>query len=664
MPQLFSNMTVKFNNLSLRTKLAFSFILVVVAVGLASSLIGIRLVATDLVKRAQLKVQIDLNSAWMVYNDRLKDVETVVHLTSERFFLRKGILSGSWNELKRELERVRLGNNLDILTLTDKKGKVLIRTRSPYTVGDDQSNDEIVGTVLKERKTTKGTEIIPQKELSKEGKELVEQAFMVFTTTPKAKPRIKDRETSGMMLKAASPVFGEGRKLIGVLYGGHLLNRDYLIVDEVKEIVYKGVKYKGKDIGTATIFQWDVRTSTNVRNSDGLRAIGTRVSSDVYEKVLENGQPYIGRSFVVNADYITAYEPIRNITEEVIGMLYVGILESPYTDRRNELVLSFFAVAILGIILALLMVVFVTSRITRPLDSLVFATEKVAQGDLAYEVPVQSSDELGNVAASFNKMTKVLQSSNEEITKRTRDLEKTNKELREAQAQLIQTEKMSSLGRLAAGVAHEINNPLTGVMTFSHLLLKNAKDEATRKDLEIIVRETTRCKKIIKGVLDFARETPPQRKLCQVNDIIGRTLAILEPQALFHNIQTERNLDDKLPQIWIDENQMEQVFMNIILNAAEAMNGEGRFSISSSLNKKGDFVEVRMEDTGMGISKEHLNKIFDPFFTTKDPQKGTGLGLSVSYGIVQKHKGDILVESEVGKGTIFIIKLPVEKKED
>jgi two-component system NtrC family sensor kinase len=657
-------MTVKFNNLSLRTKLAFSFILVVVAVGLASSLIGIRLVATDLVKRAQLKVQIDLNSAWMVYNDRLKDVETVVYLTSERFFLREGIRSGSWNELKRELERVRLGNNLDILTLTDKKGKVLIRTRNPYTVGDDQSNDEIVGAVLKERKTTKGTEITPQKELSKEGKELVEQAFMVFTTTPKAKPRIKDRETSGMMLKAAAPVFGEGRKLIGVLYGGHLLNRDYLIVDEVKDIVYKGVKYKGKDIGTATIFQWDVRTSTNVRNSDGLRAIGTRVSSDVYEKVLENGQPYIGRSFVVNADYITAYEPIRNITGEVIGMLYVGILEAPYTDRRNELVLSFFAVAILGIILALLMVVFVTSRITRPLDSLVFATEKVAQGDLAYEVPVKSGDELGNVAASFNKMTKVLKSSNEEITKRTRDLEETNKELRETQAQLIQTEKMSSLGRLAAGVAHEINNPLTGVMTFSHLLLKNAKDEATRKDLEIIVRETTRCKKIIKGVLDFARETPPQRKLCQVNDIIGRTLAILEPQSLFHNIQTERNLDDKLPQIWIDENQMEQVFMNIILNAAEAMKGEGRFSISSSLNKREDFVEVRMEDTGMGISKEYLNKIFDPFFTTKDPQKGTGLGLSVSYGIVQKHKGDILVESEVGKGTIFIIKLPVEKKED
>ena len=277
---------------------------------------------------------------------------------------------------------------------------------------------------------------------------------------------------------------------------------------------------------------------------------------------------------------------------------------------------------------------------------------------------VKSSDELGDVAVSFNKMTRALKSSNEEILKRSRDLEKANKELKETQVQLIQTEKLSSLGRLAAGVAHELNNPLTGVMTFSHLLLKDAKDEASKNDLEIIVRETTRCKEIIKGVLDFARETPPKRKLCQINDVIERTLSILDPQSLFHNIRIERDLDEKLPQIWIDENQIEQVLMNIALNAAEAMKGEGSLSILSSLNQRGDFVEVRIIDTGTGISKENLNKIFDPFFTTKDPQKGTGLGLSVSYGIIQKHQGDIVVESEIGKGTTFTIKLPVEKKGD
>ena len=662
MAYFLSTVTRKFNNLSLRWKLAFSFILVVVAVGLTSSLLGIRMVATDVIKRAQQKVQIDLNSAWMVYNKRLRDIELVVHLTSERFFLTQAFTEGTLQGLKRELERVRIENNLDMLTLVDKEGTVLVRTCNPYVVGDNQSNNAIVSTALKNKKVTSGTEIVSQEDLQTEGTDLVDQAFMTFIPTPKAKPRIKDRETSGMMLKAASPVFDENRKLMGVLYGGHLLNRDYRIVDRIKDIVYRGVKYKGKDIGTATIFQWDVRISTNVKNSDGLRAIGTRVSRDVYEMVLENGRPYIGSAYVVKADYITAYEPIRNIRDEIIGMLYVGILEQPYIDKRNELVLSFFAIAILGIIFALVIVVFVTSRITKPLNDLVVATEKVAQGELTHRVAVQSGDELGDLAAAFNNMTKALKLSNEEIQSRTKALEDANRELKETQAQLIQTEKLSSLGRLAAGVAHELNNPLTGVMTFSHLLLKKAQDEMTKKDLNIIVRETTRCKEIIKGVLDFARETPPKRKLFQVNEVIHRTLSILQPQSIFHNITIETGLDETLPPIWIDENQIEQVLMNIALNAAEAMDHQGKLSLSSALNQRGDYVELCIADTGRGIPKENINKIFDPFFTTKSPQEGTGLGLSVSYGIIQKHYGDIVVESEVGKGTSFTIKLPVEKK--
>jgi two-component system NtrC family sensor kinase len=660
--KILKQIRVRFKNLSLGTKLAFSFILVVVAVGLTSSLIGIRLVATDVIKRAQQKVQIDLNSAWMVYNERLRDIESVVCLTSERFFLKEGFALGNVDLLKRELERIRIIYNLDVLSLTDNNGRVLVRTRSPYTVGDDQSNDEMVEIALREKTVAKGTQIVSQEELSKEGRALVDQAFMVFIPTPKAKLRVKDQETAGMMLKVAAPVFDAERKLLGVLYGGHLLNRDYLIVDRIKDIVYQGVKYKGKDIGTATIFQWDVRISTNVKTSEGLRANGTRVSSDVYEKVLENGEPFIGRAYVVNADYITAYDPIKNVRGEVIGMLYVGILEAPYIDKRNELVLSFFLVAILGVILAQLMVVFVTSRITKPLKGLVFATERIAQGDLDYEVPVESADELGNLATSFNKMTKTLKSSDEEIRKRSTALERANQELRETQVQLIQTEKLSSLGRLAAGVAHELNNPLTGVMTFSHLLLKNAQDEATKSDLEIIIRETTRCREIIKGVLDFARQNPPQRKLCYINGVIEKTLSLLQHQAVFHNITIGRKLDESLPQIWIDENQIEQVIMNIALNAAEAMNGQGILSVSSGVSQGGDFVEVRVSDTGMGILQENLSKIFDPFFTTKDPQRGTGLGLSVSYGIIQKHHGDIIVESEVGKGTTFTVRIPVEKR--
>jgi len=654
---------MQFKNLSLRTKLAFSFIMVVITVGLASSLVGIRMLANEVIKGGQLKVKIDLNSAWMVYQERLKDVESVTRFTSERFFLRDCIIANDFSGLRRELERVRIENNLDMLTLTDRSGKVLLRSREPYFAGDDQSNDAIVAIALREKRMVSGTEVVSQEELAREGSELVDKAFMVFIPTAKEKPRVKDHETSGMVLKVAVPVFDTDKKILGILCGAHLLNRDYSIVDRMKDIVYKGIKYKGKDIGSATISQWDVRIATNVKTAEGLRAIGTRASSEVYEKVLENGQPFMGRAYVVNTNYITAYEPIRNIRDEIIGMLSVGILEAPFTDKRNELVAGFFAVALLGIVMALLTVVFVTSRITRPLATLSMATEKIAQGDLMYEVPVESEDELGRLASAFNKMTRALSASNEEILRRSEDLERANRNLKAAQAKLIQTEKLSSLGQLAAGVAHELNNPLTGIMTFSHLLRKTITDEAARSDLDTIIRETTRCKEIIKGILDFSRETSPQQKLFGINAIITRTLAILERQWLFHNIRIEKQLDEQLPEIWIDDNQIQQVFMNIALNAAEAMNGEGTLSVVSTLSREDDHVEVRITDTGTGIPPEHLTKIFDPFFTTKDPQKGTGLGLAISYGIIQKHQGDIAVESSVGKGTTFIIKLPVEPKE-
>ena len=193
-----------------------------------------------------------------------------------------------------------------------------------------------------------GTQILPQEILNKEGEGLGEQAFMIFVKTPRTAPRARDRETDGMVIKAAVPVFDSNDELLGVLYGGILLNRNYEIVDRVKDIVYKNETYQGKEIGTATIFQWDLRISTNVRNSKGLRAIGTRVSEDVYKRVLENGEPFIGRSYVVNADYITAYEPIRGVTGSILGILYVGILEQPFLDMRNQVVFFFLGIGLVG----------------------------------------------------------------------------------------------------------------------------------------------------------------------------------------------------------------------------------------------------------------------------------------------------------------------------
>ncbi len=227
--------------------------------------------------------------------------------------------------------------------------------------------------------------------------------------------------------------------------------------------------------------------------------------------------------------------------------------------------------------------------------------------------------------------------------------------------QLLRSEKLSSLGKLSAGIAHEINQPLTGVLTFAHLLAKKFKnDEPTRKDLEIIVRETTRIRGIVQGILDFAREMPMQKKSRRIEQVLEQTLEIIVHQQRFFGITLVKEYGPDIPEIVIDSNLMEQVFMNIILNGLDAMHGAGTLTIRT--RRVNEVLEIDFQDTGSGMPEAMLDKIFDPFFTTKDSTEGMGmgLGLAVSYGIVKNHNGDITVTSREGVGTTFTIKLPLE----
>ena len=233
------------------------------------------------------------------------------------------------------------------------------------------------------------------------------------------------------------------------------------------------------------------------------------------------------------------------------------------------------------------------------------------------------------------------------------------KRLQETQLQLLQSEKLRSLGEMAAGVAHEINNPLGGILLYASLLLEElSPEDQKRKDVERIVSEATRCKEIVKSLLEFARQSSPDKELVNVNSAINEGLLFLENQATFHNIRIVKELDPGLPPVYGNVGQLKQVFMNIMLNAVDAMHGEGTLTIRTSLSQDAREVIISFTDTGVGIPKEILPRIFDPFFTTKEVGKGTGLGLSVSYGIVKEHGGRIEVESEVGKGSTFRVILP------
>jgi two-component system NtrC family sensor kinase len=548
------------------------------------------------------------------------------------------------------LSSVRLREGLDILTVTDAAGNILFRTSNPDQFGDNVGDDELVSAVINGKLPVYATEIVPDDKLGLESPLLVERAYIKFIETPMARERTGTEETAGMALKAAAPIFDYQGNLIGVLYGGDLLNRNYEIVDEIKQTVFEDLKYKGSDIGTATIFQDDVRISTNVKNLDGSRAIGTRVSEIVYNQVVSEGERYIGRAYVVNNWYITAYEPIRDLNNKVVGILYVGILEQKYQDIKKQTIFVFLFITLVGVLVSLLLSYLFSRSISGPINKMVLASREVAHGNLDAKVKVRSRDEFGELADSFNSMASALKERDLQLKEFTR-------------SKLMESERLALIGQLAANVAHELNNPLTGIITYSHLLLEQTTAEDPTKDfLQKIVNQANRCKEIIKGLLDFSRQKKPDKTLCDVNSVMMDCISLVENQALFHNIQIQSSLNIDLPRAVIDPSQIERVFMNMIINAAEAMEGSGHLAIMTRYDHENRCVEVEFTDTGSGIEKENLEKIFDPFFTTKDT--GHGLGLAICYGIIKEHRGTILVESEVGKGTTFIVRLPVSLAEE
>jgi two-component system NtrC family sensor kinase len=634
----------------LKAKLVVSFLAVIIICGLVATAVGMRLIGTGIINQAQDKVKNDLNSAREIYHEEIDDLKDVVRFTSSRFFLKDAILDNNLEKLKKELDKIRKEEFLDILTLTDKNGRVTVRSRNPSISSDNQADDKCVSRALLSGEVVATTVIVPRQELIKEGEDLAEQAYMKLIPTPKAKPMPETEHTSGMMIKAAAPVFGYDGSLIGVLYGGNLLNRNYEIVDKIKETVYQGVKYKGKDIGTATIFQGDLRISTNVERKDASRAIGTRVSEEVYEQVLVKGLPWTHRAFVVNDWYITAYEPIRNINNEIIGILYVGILEEKFTDMRKRAIAVFLGITLGGMAIALIISSFLANQISQPIKRLVFASQQLAKGNLEYDIKLKLKDEIGELGETFNLMASSLRERDERLKEYARQ-------------QIMKSERLATLGQLAAGVAHEINNPLGAVLMYTHLSLEEMQPEDPRRqNIEKAVTEATRCKNIVRGLLDFARQTEPMVEPSDVNEILERTLALVENQALFQNVKITRDFCLSLPKAMMDSGQIQQVFTNIILNGAEAIEGEGELTIKTRMAPDGEFIEIEFIDTGCGIPQENLEKIFDPFFTTKEVGRGTGLGLAVSYGIIAGHKGTIDVISERGKGTTFMIRLPLGMK--
>ena len=640
--------------MNLRQRMILSMLSVVAVSGVVSTSIGGCLLWRQLNHEAENRVRQDLNAAREFYNQRLAAMETALRYTAigERFS--QAVEARDMAYVATRLDQVRRSAGLDVLCVTDAAGRAIYRAQRSDHSGDSLAEDRVIAKVLAGANVASGTLLFPKEILEEEGASLAETARIRILDTPKARPSDLSELDAGMMLCSGAPVFGSDGKLAGVLRSGVLVNRNYALVDQVQNTVFRDEQYEGKLLGNATIFQDDVRISTNVRQEDGSRAIGTRVSAEVYDYVLRQGKTWVGAAWVVNDRYVSAYEPIYDMDGKAIGMLYVGVLARKYSALALRTLVLFELVTLAGLVAAGIVAWKLASSISRPVSRLATASAAVAKGDFSQTLPINSSDEIGSLTQTFNTMAQSLKERDELLKEQTR-------------LQLTRSERLAAVGRLAAGVAHEINNPLTGVLTFSHLLLKSVPENSQeREDVQTVIDATNRCKTIVRGLLDFSRQNEPNKKLSDLNGVLREAMNLTQNQALLNRVRIVQQLTTDLPHLVMDASQIEQVAVNVIVNAIDAMSDGGRLAIRTrALFEDGrKWLEFEIADTGGGIAAEHLDHIFDPFFTTKPTGKGTGLGLAIAYGIVTEHGGRINVTSEVNIGTTVTVRLPGTMEEE
>lgn len=518
-----------------------------------------------------------------------------------------------------------------------------------------------------------GVEIFTYQELKREDAMLAESVKLPLLKTPRAVPTTRSVEDRAMVLRVLYPILDADGEVLAILDGGILLNNNFDFVDTIRDLVYGPGTLPEDSVGTVTVFLEDVRITTNVPLREGERALGTRVSREVREKVLEQGETWIESAFVVNDWYISAYEPIVDVDGQRVGMLYAGFLEAPY-QRDNIQALGVLIALFLGVTLVSSVVaVLGATSIFRPLESMTKVVRATQRGEEQRNGEVRSKDELGELARQFDQMldqlqerARQIQEYNDElevkVEERTSELQQKNVELqktidllKDTRQQLVSKEKLAALGELTAGIAHELNNPtavILGNLDLMRTELGKAADPVSA-EIQLIDQQCHRIRSIVDNLLQYSR--PSQYigavKEVNVNTVIDDTLMLVSHAVDKKEVRVVKRCR-ATRKVQNNPQHLQHVLVNLITNAVNALEERGEI-VLGTCDWKDRGVVIYVKDSGSGIEHENVDRIFDPFFTTS--QKGTGLGLPVSYALTRRYGGRITVKSRPGRGTVFFV---------
>ena len=499
--------------------------------------------------------------------------------------------------------------------------------------------------------------------------------------TKRARPTHRTLEDRAMVIRARQPIVNPDGSVDAFLDGGVLLNNNFTFVDAIRDLIYGPGSLPAGSIGTVTVFLDDVRISTNVSQVAGERALGTRVSDEVSKAVLEHGEKWVNRAFVVNDWYISAYEPIIDVTGKRVGMLYAGYLEAPFQVALWKT---------LGLLLLLLfgLMTLYAALAVRGAQSIFSPVEKMSQvvratrlGQTSRVGDVGSEDELAELAREFDAMLDRIEQHaadmqswaeqlEEKVSERTAELQQRNDELqrtitmlRETRRKLVMAEKLAALGELTAGVAHEINNPTQVMLGNLDILIAELGErlDPVRPEVDLVIEQVYRIQAIIEKLLKYARpgEYAGYLTAIDVNQVVRDTVALVRHLQKSHAFELRLELAAS-HSVTINEQELQQVLVNLISNAVHALPDCGGLITLSTTDWNDDGVCITVADNGTGMDEAQCSQIFNPFYSGRRHGEGTGLGLSVSYGLVRRYGGDITVASQPGVGTRFTVWLHTE----